>query len=58
MTSAIACVVCTIDPVTTSLLLPVAQATVIAAPILMRERIARAVRRLSKRFRARSSVRS
>jgi hypothetical protein len=49
MTSAIACVMCTIDPATTSLLLPVAQATVIAAPILMRVRLARALRRIRKR---------
>jgi hypothetical protein len=53
MTSTIACIVCTFDPNTTSLLLPVAQATIIAAPILMRERIARALRRISHRARGR-----
>jgi hypothetical protein len=41
----LACVMCMVDPQTTSMLVPMAQATVIAVPILFRSRIADAVRR-------------
>jgi hypothetical protein len=45
MTEGLACVLCTIDPQTTSLVVPMAQATVIAVPFFFRDRIASAVRR-------------
>jgi hypothetical protein len=41
----IACILCSIDPQTTSLLVPMAQATVIALPIVFRANIAAAIRR-------------
>ena len=40
----IACMVCNVDPATTSLLLPLAQATLISAPILMRSQLRRGLR--------------
>ncbi len=40
----IACMVCAIDPGTANLLLPIAQATIISAPILFREQIRRGIR--------------
>jgi len=36
--------VCNVDPATTSLLLPLAQATIISAPILLRSQIRRGLR--------------
>jgi hypothetical protein len=45
MTSALACVMCMVDPQTTSMVVPMAQATVIALPIFFRGRIAAAVKR-------------
>jgi len=41
MLTPIACMVCNVDPATTSLLLPLAQATLISAPILMRSQLRR-----------------
>ena len=44
MFSPIACMLCAVDPAATSLLLPLAQATLISAPILLRGRIRRGVK--------------
>jgi hypothetical protein len=49
MTTPLACVVCSVDPQTSSLLLPIAQATIIAAPILLRDEIRRRVRAFHER---------
>ena len=46
MTSGLACVMCMVDPQTTSMVVPMAQATVIALPIFFRSRIAAAVKRV------------
>ena len=40
---------CTVDPATTSLLLPLAQATVISLPILFRRDLARLYRAAKRR---------
>ena len=45
MTSPLACVMCAVDPQTTSLLIPMAQASVIAVPFFFRQNIAAAIRR-------------
>ena len=47
----LACVMCAMDPQTTSLVVPVAQAAVITVPIFFRGQIAAAVRRARKRVR-------
>jgi hypothetical protein len=47
MTTSLACLLCAIDVQATSLLLPIAQATLISAPILMRKQLAEGVRRLA-----------
>jgi hypothetical protein len=49
MLTPIACMVCTVDPATTSLLLPLAQATVISAPILLRSQLRRGFRAVRSR---------
>jgi hypothetical protein len=49
MTLPLACIMCSIDPQTTSLLLPIAQATIISAPILMRKQLVDGVRRITGR---------
>ena len=49
MTDGLACVMCTIDPQTTSLVVPMAQATLIAVPFFFRDRIAGALRRVRGR---------
>ena len=41
----LACILCAIDPQTTSLIVPMAQATVIAVPIFFRGSIVAAIRR-------------
>jgi hypothetical protein len=46
MTADLACVACMVDPTTTSMVVPVAQATLIAVPFFFRSRIAAAVRRV------------
>lgn len=40
----LACMLCSIDPATANLLLPMAQATVITAPILLRDHVRRGAR--------------
>jgi hypothetical protein len=47
----IACMMCAVDPQTTSLLLPVAQATVISLPIIFRRDLARLARGARSRLR-------
>jgi hypothetical protein len=47
----IACVMCAMDPQTTSILLPVAQATVISLPIIFRRDLARLARAIRTRLR-------
>ncbi len=49
MFSPIACMVCAVDPATTSLLLPLAQATLISAPILLRGHIRRGIQTARRR---------
>lgn len=49
MTSELACVACMVDPQTTSMVVPMAQATLIAVPFFFRGRIAAAIRRAAKR---------
>jgi hypothetical protein len=49
MSTPLACVACSLDPQTTSLILPLAQATVVAAPLLLREELRKAVRWLRTR---------
>ena len=51
MSQPIACILCSIDPNTTSLMLPMAQATVIAAPILLRDHVKRGARAVAGRLR-------
>ena len=45
MSSELACVACMVDPQTTSMVVPMAQATLIAVPFFFRSRIADAIRR-------------
>jgi hypothetical protein len=40
----IACIACLIDPQTTTMLVPIAQATVLVVPVLFRKNIASAIR--------------
>ncbi len=49
MTSELACVACMVDPQTTSMVVPMAQATLIAVPFFFRSRIAGAIRRATRR---------
>ena len=49
MSSELACVACMVDPQTTSMVVPMAQATLIAVPFFFRSRIAGAIRRAAKR---------
>ncbi len=58
MTFDLACVACTIDPQTTSMIVPMAQATLIAIPFFLRARIAAAVRRATTRGAATTEVSS
>ena len=52
MIAPLACILCMVDPQTTSMLVPLAQATVIAVPVLFRKDIARGVQRLRDARRA------
>jgi hypothetical protein len=58
--STLACLMCQIDPQTSSFLLPMAQAAVISAPILLRDQIRRGWRGLRRRraYRARLEARA
>lgn len=47
--SPLACVVCSVDPQATSLILPLAQATMIAAPVILRAELKKGVRALRAR---------
>ena len=49
MSSELACVACMVDPQTTSMVVPMAQATLIAVPFFFRSRIAGAIRRAVRR---------
>ena len=49
MSSPLACVVCSLDPQTTSLILPLAQATIVAAPVILRNEIRRGARAIRER---------
>ena len=49
MASELACVMCMVDPQTTSMVVPMAQATVIAVPFFFRSRIAAAIKRAVRR---------
>jgi hypothetical protein len=45
MTPPLACLMCALDPATTNMLVPMAQATVIAVPFFFRNNIKSAIRR-------------
>lgn len=45
----IACVVCAVDPNMAGLVIPLAQATIVATPILLRKHIAGGVRKVRQR---------
>jgi hypothetical protein len=45
----IACVVCAVDPNMAGLVVPLAQATLVATPILLRKQLARGIRRVTRR---------
>lgn len=49
MQTPLACLLCSIDPGTTAAALPVAQAAVLAAPLIFRDQLRRAVRTLRDR---------
>jgi hypothetical protein len=49
MSSPLACVVCSLDPQTTSLILPLAQATIVAAPVILRDEIRKGARAILER---------
>jgi hypothetical protein len=51
MLTPIACMMCNVDPSTASLLLPLAQATIISAPILLRSQLRRGFRAVRARGR-------
>ena len=55
--SPLACVVCSVDPQTTSLILPLAQATVIAAPVILRAELRKGVQALRARGSRRRAAR-
>ncbi len=44
MTGQLACILCAVDPQATSMLVPMAQASLIAAPIIFRKELLRAAR--------------
>jgi hypothetical protein len=45
----IACVLCAVDPNMAGLVVPLAQATMVATPILLRKQLARGFRRVTRR---------
>jgi len=49
MSSPLACVICSLDPQTSSLILPFAQATIVAAPVILRDEIRRGARAIRQR---------
>lgn len=57
MSSPLACVVCSVDPQTSSLVLPLAQATILAAPVILRNQIAKGVQSVQARRWRRGAVR-
>jgi hypothetical protein len=58
MSTPLACVVCSLDPQTTSLILPLAQATIIAAPVILRAELRRGVQSVRARRSRRRAARS
>lgn len=57
MSAPLACVVCSLDPQTSSLILPIAQATIVAAPVILRDQIRRGARVLLDRRSSRRAAR-
>ena len=56
MSTPLACVACSLDPQTTSLILPLAQATILAAPVILRAQLRRSVAAVrSRRARRRAA---
>lgn len=49
MSSPLACLVCNLDPQTSSLILPIAQATIVAAPLILRDEIRKGARAIRER---------
>ena len=43
MSTPLACIACSLDPQTTSLVLPIAQATILAAPVILRAELRKGV---------------
>jgi hypothetical protein len=43
MSTPLACIACSLDPQTTSLILPLAQATILAAPVILRAELRKGV---------------
>jgi hypothetical protein len=49
MSTPLACVACSLDPQTTSLILPLAQATILAAPVILRAQLRKGVQSVRAR---------
>jgi hypothetical protein len=49
MSTPLACIACSLDPQTTSLILPLAQATIIAAPVILRTELRKGVQAVRAR---------
>jgi hypothetical protein len=49
MSTPLACVACSLDPQTTSLILPLAQATILAAPVILRAELRKGVQAVRSR---------
>jgi hypothetical protein len=56
MISPLACIVCLVDPQMTTMIGPLASATVIVVPVLLRKNIADAIRGLRREGRDRAAV--
>jgi len=49
MSTPLACIACSLDPQTTSLILPLAQATILAAPVILRAELRKGVQAVRSR---------
>jgi hypothetical protein len=49
MSIPLACIACSLDPQTTSLILPLAQATILAAPVILRAELRKGVQAVRSR---------
>jgi hypothetical protein len=56
MSTPLACIACSLDPQTTTLILPLAQATILAAPVILRAELSKGVQAVrSRRARRRTA---